>query len=144
MSLAKQLIEDMKQAMKDRDKVKLGAIRFLRSQIKNYEIDHGEQDSAGVEKLIAKEVKQIKESITEYQKAGRDDLVEEEKAKLAVLEAYLPEQLSEEKIKEIVKEVIDGQENPQMGPVIGQVMAKVGTRADGGSVSALVKEMLAA
>ena len=82
MSLSKQLIDEMKQAMKDGDKVKLAVVRFLRSEIKNYEIDHGEQDDAGVEKIVAKQVKQVKESIEEYQKAGRNDLVSEEEAKL--------------------------------------------------------------
>jgi uncharacterized protein len=142
MSFSQQLIADMKQAMKSGDKVKLGVVRFLRSEIKNFEIDNGEQDDAGIEKIIAKQVKQVKESISEYQKAGRDDLVAEEEPKLKILEGYLPEQLSDEEIQVIVDEVLDGMDNPEMGPVIGQVMGKVQGKADGGRVSALVRQAL--
>jgi uncharacterized protein YqeY len=142
MLLKQQLIEDMKTAMKAGDKVKLNVVRFLRSAIKNHEIDHGEQDDAGVEKIVAKQAKQIKESIEEYQKAGRDDLVSEEEAKLEVLSAYLPEQMSDEELQEAIKEVLAGVENPQMGPIIGQVMAKVQGKADGSRVSQLVKQAL--
>lgn len=143
MSLGQKLIDDMKQAMKGGDKVRLSVIRFLRSAIKNFEIDHGEQDDAGIEKIVAKQVKQIKESIEEYQKANRDDLVSEEKAKLKVLEEYLPEQMSDEEILTIINEVLKGVENPQIGPIIGQVMGKVQSKADGNKVSQLVRQVLA-
>jgi len=143
MSLSKQLIDEMKQAMKDGDKVKLAVVRFLRSEIKNYEIDHGEQDDAGVEKIVAKQVKQVKESIEEYQKAGRNDLVSEEEAKLKILEEYLPEQMSDEEIQVVIDEVLQGVDNPQMGPVIGQVMGKAQGKADGNKVSQLVRQALA-
>lgn len=143
MSLSKQLIDEMKQAMKDGDKVKLAVVRFLRSEIKNYEIDHGEQDDAGVEKIVAKQVKQVKESIEEYQKAGRSDLVLEEEAKLKFLEEYLPEQMSDEEIQAVIDEVLQGVDSPQMGPVIGQVMGKVHGKADGNKVSQLVRQSLA-
>lgn len=143
MSIKDQLIAEMKQAMKDKDKVKLGVVRFLRSEIKNFEIDNGEQDDAGVEKIIAKQVKQVKESIAEYQKAGREDLVEEETPKLKVLETYLPEQMADEDLQKIVDEVLATLENPEMGPAIGQVMAKVQGKADGGRVSAMVRQALA-
>ncbi len=144
MSLSQQLIDDMKQAMKSGDKVKLDTVRFLRSQIKNFEIDNGEQDDLGVEKIVAKQVKQVKESIEEYQKAGRDDLVAEEEGKLKVLESYLPEQMSDEELNQVIKEVLSGLENPQMGPAIGQVMAKVQGKADGSKVSELVRQALSA
>lgn len=143
MSLSQQLIAEMKQAMKDGDKVRLAVVRYLRSEIKNYEIDHGEQDDAGIEKIVAKQVKQVKESIEEYQKAGRDDLVSEEKAKLKILEEYLPEQMSDEELQAIIDEVLQSTENPQMGPVIGQVMKKVQGKADGNKVSQLVRQALA-
>jgi uncharacterized protein len=142
MSLSQQLVDEMKQALKDGDKVKLSVIRYLRSEIKNYEIDHGEQDDAGVEKIVAKQVKQVKESIEEFQKAGRDDLVSAEKPKLKILEEYLPEQMSDEEIQTVVNEVLESMENPQMGPVIGQVMKKVQNKADGSKVSQLVRQAL--
>lgn len=144
MSLNQQLIDEMKQAMKSGDKIRLGTIRFLRAQIKNFEIDNGEQNDAGIEKIVAKQVKQVKESIEEYQKAGRDDLVAEEENKLKVLEEYLPEQMSDEDISTVIEEVLKGLEDPQMGPVIGQVMAKVQGKADGNKVSALVRQALTA
>lgn len=133
----------MKQAMKDGDKVKLGVVRFLRSEIKNFEIDHGKQDDAGIEKIIAKQVKQVKESIAEYQKAGRDDLVLAEEPKLKILEAYLPEQMSDEEVQAVIDEVLSTTDNPEMGPIIGQVMGKVQGKADGGRVSVLVRQSLA-
>ena len=144
MSFSQQLVDEMKQAMKDGDKVKLSVIRFLRSEIKNYEIDHGEQDDAGIEKIVAKQVKQVKESIEEFQKAGRADLVAAEEPKLKILEAYLPEQMSDEEIQVVIDEVLGGMDNPEMGPAIGQVMAKVQGKADGGKVSGLVRQALAA
>ena len=143
MSLSQQLVDDMKQAMRDKNKVKLSVIRYLRSGIKNYEIDHGEQDDAGVEKIVAKQVKQVRESIEEYQKAGRSDLVSEEEAKLKILEEYSPEQMSDEEIQAVINEVLSGIENPQMGPAIGLVMKKVQGRADGSKVSQLVRQALA-
>ena len=143
MSLSQQLIDDMKQAMKAGDKVKLSVIRFLRSEIKNYEIDHGEQDDAGIEKIVAKQVKQVKESITEYKKAGRDDLVSEEEPKLKILEEYLPEQMSDEELQVVIDEVLSTMDNPEIGPAIGQVMGKVQGKADGSKVSALVRQALA-
>jgi len=143
MSLSQQLIDDMKQAMKAGDKVKLSVIRFLRSEIKNYEIDHGEQDDAGIEKIVAKQVKQVKESITEYKKAGRDDLVSEEEPKLKILEEYLPEQMSDEELQVVIDEVLSTMDNPEIGPAIGKVMGKVQGKADGSKVSALVRQALA-
>lgn len=143
MSLSQQLIDEMKQAMKAGDKVKLSVIRFLRSEIKNYEIDHGEQDDAGIEKIVAKQVKQVKESITEYKKAGRDDLVSEEEPKLKILEEYLPEQMSDEELQVVIDEVLSTMDNPEIGPAIGKVMGKVQGKADGSKVSALVRQALA-
>ncbi len=142
MSLRKQLISEMKAAMKAGEKTKLSVIRYLRSQIKNFEIDHGEQDEAGLQQIIAKEVKQVKESIDEYRQAGREDLVEAEESKLEILQTYLPEQLSDEKLKEIVQSVIDQVDLDDPGPVIGQVMSKVKNQADGSRVAQLVRELM--
>lgn len=142
MTLKQQLIEEMKSAMRAREALRLGVIRFLLSEIKNYEIDHGEQDDAGVISIVARQIKQIKESISEYEKGGRSDLVEEERQKLAVLETYLPKQLSDEEIESIVQEVIAANPGLAMGPLVGQVMSRVKGQADGGRVSAVVKKLL--
>lgn len=142
MSFSLQLREDMKQAMRDHDAMKLNTIRFLMSEIKNYEIDNGEQDDAGIMKIIQKQVKQMKDANVEFEKAGRSDLVEEEKKKLAILEAYLPQQMSEEELTGIVEQVMAETENKQMGPIISEVMKRVAGKADGGRVSAIVRSKL--
>jgi uncharacterized protein len=142
MSLQTQLIEDMKQAMKSGDRTRLDAIRFLRSEIRNYEIDNGEQDDEGVLAIIARQVKQMKESIEEYRKGDREDMAADEELKLAVLQEYLPTQMSDDELRAIVKEVVGKSAGAQMGPVIGQVMAQVKGKADGGRVSAMVREEL--
>lgn len=143
MSLKQQLTEDMKTAMKARDMKTLGSIRFFLSELKNFEIDNGEQDDAGIQKLIAKQIKQMNDAIEEYKKGDRMDLVEEEVEKIKVIEKYLPAQLSDEELRSVVEEVIAGMgDNPVMGPVIGAVKSKVGNNADGGRVAGMVKEVL--
>lgn len=142
MSLRTQLTDDMKQAMRDRNMVKLNAIRFLISALRNFEIDNGEQDDAGIQKIIAKVVKQMEESLDEYRKGDREDLAAEEELKLAALKPYLPEQMSEAELKAVVTEVIASMDNPVMGQVIGAVKAKVGQKADGSAIAALVKQAL--
>ncbi len=143
MSLQQQLLDDMKTAMKAKDTVKLGVVRFLRSEIKNYEIDHGEQDDAGVQQIIAREVKKMKDAMADFAKAGREDLVEEEEQKVVVMESYLPAQMSDEELEKIVKEVIDSAEDKNMGKMIGAVKAKVEGQADGGRIAGMVKKLLA-
>ena len=138
-TIKKQLIEDMKEAMKARESVRLGVVRFLMSEIKNYEIDNGEQDDAGIQRLVASQVKKMKEAIEEFEKAGRSDLVEEELPKVAVLEGYLPEQMSDEELEKIVGEVMaEMGEVKNVGQVIGAVMKKVAGKADGGRVKEAV------
>lgn len=142
MTLKQTLTDDMKQAMRDRDTLRLGTIRFLLAEIKNFEIDHGEQDDAGIEKIMSKQLKQIKEGMVEYKKAGRDELVAEEEQKAAVLQSYLPKPMTDEELEKIIKEVIGQIDDPQMGPVIGLVKKKVGSRAEGGKIAGLVKQLL--
>lgn len=142
MPLKDQLMEDMKNAMRAKDTVRLGVIRFLRSEIKNVEIDHGEQSDEGVLKIIAKQVKSMKDANSEYEKGGREDLVEENNAKIAVLEEYLPKQLSDEELEAIVKKVIDSCDEKHMGKIIGQVVKEVSGKADGGRVSQMVRKLL--
>lgn len=147
MSLKQQLTEDMKTAMKARDMAKLGTIRFLMSEIKNFEIDNGEQDDAGVQKVIAKEVKKMKDAINDFSNAGRQDLVDEETAKVKVMESYLPAQLSEERLTALVQEAVNESESKEFGVVMKAAMAKVQSHsdegtADGSAISALVKKLL--
>ena len=86
--------------------------------------------------------KQIQESITEYGKGDRQDLVDEEMAKLSFIKSYLPQQISDGELKTIINEVIASADNKAMGPIIGMVMKKVAGSADGKRVSAMVREML--
>jgi len=136
----------MKTALKSGEKEKLGSIRMLLAEIKNFEIDHGEQDDAGVQQLVAKSIKQWKDALADYKKGGREDLVKEAEDRIALLEEFLPEQLSEEEIKAAVQKVIDGlpEDAKKPGPVIGQVMKQLGGQADGGVVARLVNQMMAA
>ncbi len=142
MNLQEQLMEDMKQAMRDKNMVKLGVIRFLRSEIKNFEIDNGVQDDAGVEKVIATQVKKLKDAVTDFRNAGRDEMVAEEEEKIAIMESYLPEQLSDEELDAIVSKVVESAEDKNMGKLIGAAMKEVAGKADGSRVSALVRAKL--
>lgn len=142
MNIKTQLIEDMKIAMKAKDTVKLGVIRFLRSEIKNFEIDNGDQDDKGVEKVISSQAKKIKDALNDFRAAGRNDLVVEEEAKLVILESYLPKQMSDDELRAIVSKIVDETEDKNMGKLIGAVVRAVDGKADGGRVSAMVKEKL--
>jgi len=134
MSVTQKIMEDMKTAMRARETMKLGAIRLLLSEVKNAEIDHGQLDEAGFQKVVAKLAKQIRESADEFAKAGREETAAEEFAKLKVLEAYLPAQLTDEELKAIIAEVKSNLADAPMGQLMGAVMAKVKGKADGNRV----------
>jgi uncharacterized protein YqeY len=148
MSLSERLTEDMKNAMKAgaAGKVRLDTIRFLRSALKNVEIDKKapltDEDVLGV---ITKQVKQLKDSIDEFQKAGRSDLVEKAQAEVAVLSDYLPQQMSEAEVRDLARQIIAdvGAQGPKdMGKVMGPLVARTKGRADGKLVNQVVKELL--
>ena len=149
MSLKDKLTADMKDAMKAREagKLRLSVIRLVRGAIRQQEIDGqkelSDEDVLGV---ISKEVKQRRDSIEDFQKGGRDDLVAEAEAEIAVLMEYLPQQLSEDEVRNLVKEAIaaSGAASPKdMGKVMKELMPKVKGRADGKLVNEIVKELLA-
>ncbi len=144
MSLQLQLQEDMKQAMRDRDALKLGVIRFLKAEIKNVEIDNGLVDDAGVHKIIARQIKQIQEACEQFIAGGRPELAEEEQKKLGILQAYLPEQLSEEAVRTIIAAVVASVSVPSLKTVMPQVMSQVAGKADGRMVAQLVQAALQA
>jgi uncharacterized protein YqeY len=141
-ALKTQLVEDMKNAMRAHDTVKLGVVRYLLSEIKNFEIDNGEQDDAGIIKIIAREVKKVKDALVDFEKAGREDLVSAENAKIVVMESYLPQQLADEELQKIVDSVASSSDKKDFGTVMKAVMAQVQGKADGGRVSAMVKKVL--
>lgn len=143
--LKTQLLEDMKSALRAHETIKLGAVRFLMAEIKNYEIDNGEQDDEGIQRLVAGEIKKMRDGVAEFKAAGRDDLIPDEEAKIEVLSAYLPQQLTDEELEKIVAEVVAemgdaAQANP--GQVIGAVMKKVTGKADGGRVKSVVMKIV--
>jgi uncharacterized protein YqeY len=138
----------MKSAMKAGDKDRLKTVRLIMAAIKQVEVDKRiELDDAGVLSVLDKMVKQRRDSVTQFEKGGRDDLAAIEKAEIEVLAEYLPEQLSAEELAALVDEVIaaTGAAGMQdMGKVMGQIKARAAGRADMGAVSATVKERLGA
>lgn len=142
-SLRSQLTDMMKTAMKARDQVRLDSVRFVLSQIKNAEIDlHREMNDEEVIQLLKKEVKNRKEAIEQFIQGGRQEIVDEETAKLNVIKEFLPAEMSDEELQNIVQEVVDSIGNSEFGQVMKAIMAKVNGQADGKRVSEFVKKAL--
>ena len=146
MGLLERLNEDMKQAMKNKEKDKLVVIRMIKAAIQNESIklgrDLSEEDELSV---LSREVKQRKDSLHEFEKAGREDLVDKIRAELKHVEIYMPEQLSEEELAEIVKQAIadtGASSKKEMGKVMAALMPKVKGKADGSLVNKLVQQHL--
>lgn len=148
MSLKDRLMEDMKQAMKDKEagKLKLSVIRMVRSAAKNVEIDRRKDlDETEWLEVLAREVKMRKDSLEEFRKANRPDLVEGLEQEIAILMDYLPEQMGEAELRAMIGEVIieSGATGPkEMGKVMALLMPKIKGRADGKLVNHIVKELL--
>ncbi|HZW25558.1 MAG TPA: GatB/YqeY domain-containing protein [Gallionella sp.] len=147
MSLKQQISDDMKAAMRAKETARLGAIRLLLAAMKQREVDERiELADADVVAIIEKMMKQRRDSIGQYEAAGRQDLADVEKFEMSVLQAYMPQQLSEDEINAAVAEAVaaTGAAGPQdMGKVMGVLKAKLAGRADMGKVSALIKAQLA-
>ncbi len=145
--LKQRLQDEMKSAMKSGDKERLGVIRLILAAVKQREVDERiELDDEQVLVVLDKMVKQRRDSITQYEQAGRDDLAAQEKFEIGILQDYLPEALSEAEIASLVEQAIadSGAESMRdMGKVMGQLKPKLQGRADMGVVSALVKGKLA-
>ncbi|WP_166243717.1 GatB/YqeY domain-containing protein [Paenibacillus turpanensis] len=146
MTLSERLNEDMKQAMRNQDKFSLSVIRMVRASIKNVEIDQKRSlEDHEVLDILNKEVKQRKDALQEFEKAGREDLIDNAKAEIEVISKYLPQQLSEEEIRAIVQETIQevgASSKADMGKVMGALMPKVKGRADGKLVNQAVQQLL--
>lgn len=145
-TLSERLASDMKDAMRARDAVRLGAIRNARAALKNVEIDtRAPLDDAAAEKVLRSLVKQHRESIEQFTAGGRDDLVRKEQAEMEIIAAYLPQQLDEPAIAVVVAEVIsaEGATGPSdLGVVMKAAMARLAGRADGGVVRAVAQRLL--
>jgi hypothetical protein len=146
MSLKATILNDIKIAMKAKDKETLGTVRMLTAAIKQVEVDERrELSDADVLGIVSKMIKQRKDAADQFEQANRQDLQDKELAEIVILEAYLPEQLSNEEVAAIVKEVIDsiGATGMQdMGKVMGLVKDKVAGQADMGQVGQIVKASL--
>ncbi len=146
MTLQERLQADLKQAMKDRDDTRKSVIRFVRAAIHDREIEkQAALDDEGVIEALGRQAQQRRDSIEAFEKAGRTDLVEKERAELAVIQGYLPEQMSEDEVADIVKAAISaiGAAGPQdIGKVMGRVMPQVKGKAPGKMVSGIVQEIL--
>ena len=146
MSLKEQLSADLKEAMRQRDDGRRDALRLALSALHNAEIAAGaELDDAGVQAVLAKEAKQRRESIEEFRKGGRQDLVDKEEAELAVLSGYLPQQAERAEIAEAAKRVMAelGASGPKdIGKVMPVLMQQFRGRADGRDVNEVVRELL--
>ena len=147
MTLKDQITEDMKSAMRAKETARLGAIRLLLAAIKQREVDERiVVDDAVVIATIEKMIKQRKDSISQFEKAGRDDLVAIEVGEVTILQTYLPAQLSDAEVEAAVAAAVaaTGASGPQdMGKVIGALKAQLAGKADMGKVSGLVKAALA-
>lgn len=149
MSIKEQLMADMKAAMKAKEegKLALNTIRMARAHIRQAEIDNGHADfnDDQVLAVLRKEVKQRRETLSEIESSGREDLVEQTKAEIDVLEKYLPAEMTPEAVEAAVKEIVDamdpGQKN--MGSVMKAVMAKLKGQADGKLINQIVRKLLA-
>lgn len=145
-TLKERITEDMKAAMRAKETERLGAIRMLQAAIKQKEVDERvELDDVAVIAIVDKLLKQRKDSIEAFEKAGRQDLADKEKSEVAVLSAYLPARLSADEVAAEVKAIVAelGAKGPgDMGKVMGAVKARLAGKADMGQVSAAVKAAL--
>ncbi|ALS61059.1 MULTISPECIES: GatB/YqeY domain-containing protein [Pandoraea] len=148
MSLKERITEDMKTAMRAKAAEKLGTIRLLLAAIKQKEVDERiSLDDTAVVTVIDKLIKQRKDSVSQFQAAGRTDLADKEAAEIEVLQVYMPQQLSAEDVAQAVKAAVaqTGAAGPQdMGKVMGVLKGQLAGRADMTAVSAQVKAALAA
>ena len=146
MSFLDQLTQDMKAAMKQKDKERLSVIRMLKASLQNESIKLG-KDLSDDEALtvLSRELKQRNDSLHEFEQAGREDLAEKTKSEIEVVKAYLPEPLTDEQLANVVAETIQeigASSKADMGKVMQALMPKVKGRSDGGKVSRLVQEQL--
>ncbi|MTI49391.1 GatB/YqeY domain-containing protein [Sporosalibacterium faouarense] len=146
MSIKQRLMDDLKAAMKSKDKVRKNVVTMIRAAIKQSEVDQRiELTDEDIIDIISKQGKQKRDALEDFKKAERQDLIDLTETELDILSEYLPQQLTEEEIDEIVKMAIDevgANSSKDMGKVMGKVMPKVKGRADGGIVNRIVRQYL--
>jgi uncharacterized protein YqeY len=146
MNLAERLNEDMKQAMKDGNKFRLQTIRMVRASIKNQEIElRRPLDDNDMLNILSRELKQRRDSLQDFERGGRDDLVSNVNAEIEIITEYLPQQLTEEEVKAIVLQTMQetgASSKADLGKLMGALMPKVKGLADGKLVNAIVQQSL--
>ena len=146
LSLSEQIMSDMKEAMKARDKVRLNTVRMIKSALMNEKIKAGHDLTAEEElTVLSREKKQREESIDEFTKANRKDLADETKQELAIVESYLPKQMTEEELNQAVSSAIaevNAQGKSDFGKVMKVLMPKIKGKADGKAASNAVRKQL--
>ena len=146
MSLKDRITDDVKDAMRARDKPRLATLRLITAAIKQQEVDERiELDDTQLLSLLDKMCKQRRESISQFEKAARDDLIAQEVSELAIIKSYLPEQLGEAEIAALIDETMSATgaaSIKDMGKVMGQLKPNLQGRADMGAVSAMIKARL--
>lgn len=146
MSLKEKLLEDFKTAIKDKDTVRKDAVQMVRSAVLQVEKDQKVTlDDDGIIEVIAKQIRQKKDVLPEYENSGRHDLIEKLKREIEILTQYLPEQLTEEQLEGIIKQAVQdtgARSAKDIGKVMQAVMPKIRGRADGRLVNQIVKRLL--
>lgn len=144
--LKEKLMEDLKKSMKEKNEIRKNTVQMIRAAILQIEKDKGiTVDDEKIIEIIAKEVKGKKDALSDFEKAGREDLINQTNEEISILEEYLPKQLTKEEIKEIVSEVIEeigATSIKDMGVVMKEAKAKIGASADGKSINEVVREIL--
>ena len=144
--LKKDLMDELKEAMKDKDEIRKNTIQMVRAAILQIEKDKGiEVDDNKIIEIIAKEVKVKKDALIDFEKGGREDLVEQTNKEIEILQKYLPRQLSKDEITEVIKSIIaevGATSIKDMGIVMKEAKSKIGAGADGRAINEVVKELL--
>ena len=144
--LKEKLMEDLKVSMREKNNLRKNTIQMVRAAILQIEKDKGiEVDDNKILEIIAKEVKSKKDALVDFEKGGRQDLIEQTNGEIAVLQEYLPKQLTHDELVEKIKEVIakvGATSMKDMGAVMKEAKAQIGTAADGKSINEVVKELL--
>lgn len=144
--LKEKLMQDLKDAMKEKDTIKKDTVQMVRAAILQIEKDKGiEVDDSKIIEIIAKEVKGKKDALGDFEKGGRQDLIDQTNSEIDILSKYLPKQLSKEEIKEIVQKIVSklgATSMKDMGSVMKEAKNQIGAGADGRAINEVVKEIL--
>ena len=146
MSLSEKLMADLKESMKNKDSIKKSVVTLIRAAVKQKEVDERiTLKDEDIEDIISKQLKQRKDALLDFEKADRQDLVEETKQEIEIIASYLPEQLTDEELETIVGDAIkeiDAQSMKDMGKIMGKVNEVAKGRADGKRISDMAKKLL--